>query len=328
MRRRDVIVFFGGIASAWPVVARAEKSEMRRIGVLMTVPAEDQNGRNRVAAFLHALRERGWMEGRNVSFDFRWTDDGELLRQRELLHQYAVELVALAPDVILAGSGLAMEVLHKVNHTVPVVFTATINPLPYVKSLSRPEGNATGFSNIDSTFSVKYLEILKEIAPATTRAAVLRPPGFPTQFAAIKALAPSLGVEVSPVEMSDTAEIGRAVGKFATEPNGGLIVIASSHATVYSKLIVDLAARHRLPAVYPNRLHVVAGGLVSYGPVFLDQFRGAADYVDRILKGAKPGDLPVRTPSKYEMALNLKTAKALDLSVPQIVLVRANEIME
>jgi putative ABC transport system substrate-binding protein len=329
MRRRDVIVFFGGIASAWPLLARAEKSEMRRIGVLMTVPAEDQNGRNRVAAFREVLQERGWIEGSNVRFDFRWTDDGELLRQRELPRQRAAELVALAPDVILAGSGLAMELLHEVTHTMPVVFTATINPLPYVKSLSRPEGNATGFSNIDSTFSVKYLEILKEIAPATTRVAVLRPPGFPAQFAAIKALAPSLGVSVSPIEMRDAAEIGRAVGEFATEPNSGLIVIASSHATIYSKLIVDLAARHRLPAVYPNRLHVAAGGLISYGPAFLDQFRGAADYVDRILKGAKPGDLPVRTPSKYEMALNLKTAKALDLlPVPQIVLVRADEIIE
>jgi putative ABC transport system substrate-binding protein len=328
MRRRDIILLLGGLASAWPAVARAEKSEMRRIGVLMSVPAEDQNGQDRIAAFGHALQERGWTEGINVRIDFRWADNRELLRERELLRQYADELVALAPDVILAGSGLAMEALHQTNRTVPVVFTATINPLPYVKSLSRPEGNATGFSISESTFSVKYLEILKEIAPATTRAAVLRPPGFPTQFAAIKALAPSLGVEVSPVELSDAAEIGLAIGKFATEPNGGLIVIASSPATVFSKLIVDLAARHRLPAVYPNRLHVVAGGLVSYGPAFLDQFRGAADYVDRILKGAKPGDLPVRTPSKYEMALNLKTAKALDLSVPQIVLVRADEIIE
>jgi len=329
MRRRDVVVFLGGIASAWPVIARAEKSEMRRIGVLMTVPAEDQNGRNRIAAFRQTLQERGWIEGRNVRFNFRWTDYGELLRQRELLRQHVAELVALAPDVILAGSGLAMEVLHEVNRTVPVVFTATINPLPYVKSLGRPEGNATGFSNIDSTFSVKYLEILKEIAPATTRTAVLRPPGFPSQFAAIKALAPSLGVEVSPVEMGSADEIGRAIAKFATEPNGGLVVIASSPATVHSKLIVELAARHRLPTVYPNRLHVVAGGLVSYGPEFLDQFRGAADYVDRILKGAKPGHLPVRTPSKYEMALNLKTAKALDLlPLPQIVLARADEIIE
>jgi putative tryptophan/tyrosine transport system substrate-binding protein len=328
MRRRDIILLLGGLASAWPAVARAQKSGMRRIGVLMSVSAEHPTGRDRVATFLQALRERGWAVANNVTIDFRWAEDRELPRQRELLRQYAAELVALGPDVILAGSGLAMEALHEVNRTVPVVFTATINPLAYVKSLSRPEGNATGFSITESSFSAKYLEILKEIAPATTRAAVLRPPGFPSQFAAIKALAPSLGVEVRPVEMGDDAEIEHAIAEFAAEPNGGLIVIASAPAAAYSKLIIDLAARHRLPAVYPNRLHVVAGGLVSYGPVFLDQFRGAADYVDRILRGAKPGDLPVRTPSKYEMALNLKTANALGLLVPQIVLARANEVIE
>jgi len=328
MRRRDVIFFLGGLASAWPTVARAQKSGMRRIGVLMAVSAEDQNGRDRVATFLQGLRERGWKEDVNVTIDFRWAEVQELPRQREMLRQYATELVALAPDVILAGSGLAMEALHQVNRTVPVVFTATINPLAYVKSLSRPEGNATGFSAIEFNFSAKYLELLKQIAPATTRAAVLRPPGFPSQFAAIKALTPSLGIEVSPIEMRDAAEIERAIAEFAAEPHGGLIVTASSLAIIHSKLIIELAARHRLPALYPNRLHAVAGGLMSYGPVFLDQFRGAADYVDRILKGAKPGDLPVRTPSRYETALNLKTAKALGLDVPQIVLARADEIIE
>jgi putative tryptophan/tyrosine transport system substrate-binding protein len=328
MRRRDVIFFLGGLASAWPTVARAQKSGMRRIGVVMAVSAEDENGRDRVATFLQGLRERGWKEDVNMTIDFRWAEVQELPRQREMLRQYATELVALAPDVILAGSGLAMEALHQVNRTVPVVFTATINPLAYVKSLSRPEGNATGFSITESTFSAKYLEILKDIAPATTRAAVLRPAGFPSQFAAIQALAPSLGVKVSPVEMGDAAAIKRAIAEFATEPNGGLIVTASSLATVHSKLIIDLAARHRLPAVYPNRIHAVAGGLISYGPVFLDQFRGAADYVDRILKGTKPGDLPVRTPSRYETALNLKTANALGISVPHIVLARADEIIE
>lgn len=324
MRRRDAIVFLGGLVSAWPAVACAQKPGMRRIGVLMAVSAEDQNGHDRVTTFLHALQERGWTERTNVTIEFRWTKD------RELLRQYAAELVALAPDVILAGNGLATDALYQLTHTIPIVFTATNNPVGfgYVKSLSRPGGNATGFSNIEATFSAKYLEILKEIAPATTRAAILRPPGFAVQFAAIQALAPSLGVRVSPVEMGDAAEIKHAIAEFATEPNGGLVVIASSFATVQSKLIIDLAARHRLPAVYPNRLHVAAGGLVSYGPVFLDQFREAADYVDRILKGAKPGDLPVRTPNKYEMALNLKTATALGLSVPQIVLVRADEIIE
>jgi putative ABC transport system substrate-binding protein len=328
MRRRDVIFVFGGIASGWPVVARAQKSGMRRIGVLMAVSAEDENGRDRVATFLQALREKGWKEGVNVTIDFRWAEVQELPRQREMLREYAVELVALEPDVILAGSGLAMEALHQTTRKVPVVFTATINPLAYVKSLNQPGGNATGFSITESTFSAKYLEILKDIAPATTRAAVLRPAGFPSQFATIQALAPSLGVKVSPVEMGDSVEITRAIAEFAAEPNGGLIVTASSLATVHSKLIIDLAARHRLPAVYPNRIHAVAGGLISYGPVFLDQFRGAAEYVDRILKGTKPGDLPVRTPRKYETALNLKTAMALGLDVPQIVLARADEIIE
>jgi ABC-type uncharacterized transport system substrate-binding protein len=330
IRRRDAIVFLGALASAWPAVARAQKTGMRRIGVLMSVSAEDQNGRDRVATFRHALQDRGWTEGLNVTFDFRWAEDPELPRQRELLRQYAAELVAFAPDVILAGSGLAMDALHQTTRDLPIVFTATNNPVGfgYVKSLSRPGGNATGFSNTETSFSAKYLELLKQIAPATTRAAVLRPPGFAVQFGAIKTLAPSLGVEVSPVDMRDAAEIERAIGEFAAEPNGGLIVIASSPSTVYSKVIIELAARHRLPAVYPNRLHVVAGGLVSYGPAFLDQFRVAADYVDRILKGAKPGDLPVQTPNRYETALNLKTAKALGLAVPKTVLARADELIE
>jgi putative ABC transport system substrate-binding protein len=322
MRRRDVIVFLGGIASVWPAAARAQKSGMRRIGVLMAVPAEDQNGRDRVTVFRQALRERGWTEGLDVRIEFRWAED------RERLRQYAAELVALAPDVILAGGGLAMEALQPATRTVPIVFTATVNPLRYVASLNRPGGNATGFSNIEFGFTTKYLELLTQIAPATTRVAVLRTPGFPAQFAAIKALAPSLRVEASPVEMRDAAEIERAIAEFATEPNGGLIVTASNLATVHSKLIIGLAARHRLPAVYPNRLHVVAGGLVSYGPAFLDQFRGAADYIDRILKGARPGDLPVQTPSRYETALNLKTARTLGLSVPRIVLARADEIID
>jgi putative tryptophan/tyrosine transport system substrate-binding protein len=294
----------------------------------MAVPSEDQNGRNRIDAFLGALQKRGWTEGLNVRFDFRWTESRELLRERELLRQYAAELVALKPDVILAGSGLAMEALHETTRIVPVVFAATINPLAYAKSLSRPAGNATGFSAIEFNFSAKYLELLKQIAPATTRAGVLRPPGFPSQFAAIKALAPSLGVEVSPIEMHDAAEIEHAIAEFAAQPHGGLIVIASSVATVHSKLIIELAARHRLPTIYPNRLHAAAGGLMSYGPAFLDQFRGAADYVDLILNGAKPGDLPVRTPNRYETALNLKTAMALGLEVPPIVLARADEVFE
>lgn len=325
MRRRDLIAFLGSIAFAQPSSGSAQKTGMRRIGVLMSLPAEDQNGHDRIAAFRQALRERGWAEGLNVRLDVRWADD-----RKELLRKYAAELVALAPDVILAGSGLAVLALQQATRTIPIVFTATTNPVAfgYVGSLSRPGGNITGFSNVEFPFSTKYLELLKEIAPATTRAAVLRPPGFRLQFGAIAALAPAYQVAVSPVEMRDAAEIERAVAEFATEPKGGLIITASSHATVYSKVIIDLAARYRLPAVYPNRLHVASGGLVSYGPAFLDQFRQAADYVDRVLKGANPGDLPVQTPSTYEMALNLKTAKALGLIVPRIVLARATEIIE
>jgi putative tryptophan/tyrosine transport system substrate-binding protein len=210
------------------------------------------------------------------------------------------------------------------------VFTATVNPVGfgYVESLSRPGGNATGFSNIELDFTGKYVELLKELAPDTTRVAVLRPPGFRYQFDAIKERAPSLGVEVSPIEMSDAATIERAVAEFAAKPNGALLITAAAPATVFSKLIIALAAQYRLPALYPNRLHVVAGGLASYGPAFLEQFRGAADYVHRILNGARPSDLPVQTPSRYETALNLKTARALGLSVPRILLLRADEVID
>jgi len=292
--------------------------------VLMPIPAEDQNVRDRLAAFRQALQAHGWMEGLNVRIDTRATGD------REVLHQYAAELVALAPDVILAGNGLATAVLKQATRTVPIVFASTNNPVGfgYVESLSRPGGNITGFSNIEFDFTGKYLELLKEISPVTTRAAVLRPPGFPSQLAAIKAAAPTFHIEVSPIEMRSVAEIQRAIAEFAAEPNSGLIITSSILATIHSKLIIDLAAHHRLPAVYPNRFHVVAGGLASYGPAFLDQFRGAADYVDRILKGAKPGDLPVQTPSRFELALNLKTARTLGLSVPRIVLLRADEVIE
>jgi putative ABC transport system substrate-binding protein len=326
MRRRDFIFLIGGITSACPTVARTQERAMRRIGVLMTVPAEDQ-GRERVTVFLQALQERGWREGLNVRFDFRWADDAGAT---ELLRQYAAELVALMPDVILAGSGNAMPALLRATRTVPIVFTSTVNPVGrgYVESLSRPGGNATGFINVEAGFSAKYLELLKQIAPDIRRAAVLLPPTIALQFAAIKAVAPSLGMEVRPVEMRDAAEIERAIAEFAAEPNSGLIVAPGYTATLHSKLIIGLAARHRLPAVYPNRVHVAAGGLVSYGPAFLDQFRQAADYVDRILRGATPGNLPVQAPTRYEMALNLKTAKTLGLAVPRIVLWRADELID
>jgi putative tryptophan/tyrosine transport system substrate-binding protein len=324
MKRRDFIAGLGS-AVAWSVVARAQQGErVRRIGVLMSVPPEDQNGRDRVAVFRQALQAHGWMEGLNVRIGTRATGE------RKVLDHYAAELVALAPDVILAGSGLATEVLQQATHTVPIVFASTNNPVGfgYVKSLCRPGGNMTGFSNIEFDFSKKYLELLKDISPVTTRAAVLRPPGFPSQLAAITAAALSLHVQASPVEMRGVAQIQRAIAEFAAEPNSGLIVTASSLATIHSKLIIDLAARHRLPAVYPNRLHVVAGGLASYGPAFLDQFRGAADYVDRILRGEKPADLPVQLPTKFEMVVNLKTAKALGLTIPETVLATADEVIQ
>jgi putative ABC transport system substrate-binding protein len=328
MRRRDLLALLGVFAWAWPFAAGAEDPGLRRIGMLMPITTEDPTGRERDAVFLRALRERGWIEGRNLRIDRRWATS-----EPNLVQKYVTELVALAPDVILAGGGGVLPELQKATRSIPIVFTNAIDPVArgFVESLARPGGNTTGFINIEVDFSAKYLELLKEIAPAVTRAAVLRSPGFSEkagQFGVIKSAAPSLGREVSPIEMRDADEIERAITAFAGEPNGGLIVTASSQATVHSRLIVALAARYKLPAVYPNRLHVAAGGLVSYGPVFLDQYRRAADYVDRILKGTKPGDLPVQAPIKYEMAVNLKTARDLGLAVPRIVLVRANEIME
>jgi putative tryptophan/tyrosine transport system substrate-binding protein len=291
----------------------------------MPITAEDPTGSERDAVFRHALEERGWIEGRNLRINRRWAEFNH-----DLVQKYPAELVALEPEVILAGGGRVVTELQMATRSIPIVFTAAIDPvsLGYVASLARPGGNTTGFINIDFDFSAKYLELLKKIAPIVTRAAVLRSPGYPAMFGVVKRLAPLLRMEVSPIEMRDADEIERAITAFAAEPNGGLVVTSSSQATVHSRLIVALAARYKLPAVYPNRLHVAAGGLVSYGPVFLDQYRRAADYVDRILKGTNPADLPVQAPIKYEMAVNLKTARDLGLDVPRIVLVRANEILE
>jgi putative tryptophan/tyrosine transport system substrate-binding protein len=334
MRRRDLLALLGVFAWAWSAAAGAQDRGLRRIGILMPITAEDPTGSERDAVFLRALQERGWIEGRNLRIDRRWAEFDHAVVQK-----YATELVALAPEVILAGGGGVVTELQKATRSIPIVFTAAIDPVSrgYVASLARPGGNTTGFINIEFGFGAKYLELLKEIAPTVTRAAVLRSPGFPGMFNVIKKYIeqsnieqskPTLKMEASPIEMRDADEIERAVTAFAAEPNGGLIVTASSQATVHSSLIVALAARHKLPTVYPNRLHVAAGGLVSYGPVFIDQYRRAADYVDRILKGAKPADLPVQAPLKYEMAVNLKTARDLGLHVPRIVFVRASEIME
>jgi putative ABC transport system substrate-binding protein len=328
MRRRDLLALLGGSTWAWSAAASAQDSGLRRIGILMPITTEDRTGSEREAVFVRALRERGWIEGRNLRIDRRWATF-----EHDLVQKYVKELVALAPAVILAGGGGVVAELQKATRSIPIVFTNAIEPvaLGYVASLGKPGGNATGFINIEYDFSAKYLELLKEIAPTVTRAAVLRSPGFSEtagQFGVIRRVAPSLGMEVSPIEMRDADEIERAITAFAAEPNGGLIVTASSQATVHSRLIVALAARYKLPAVYPNRLHVAAGGLASYGPVFLDQYRRAADYVDRILKGTKPADLPVQAPVRYEMALNLKTAKAIDLTIPERLLAIADEVIE
>ncbi len=297
MRRREFIVFLGGFASASLVAACAQKSDgVRRIGVLWPLAAEDPQGQERDAAFRQALKDRGWSEGRNVSIDVRWAA-GDLAQAR----RYAAELVTLAPDVILAGGGLVVSALQQATRTVPIVFTATRDPvlLGIVASLAHPGGNTTGFINYESSFSAKWLELLKEIAPGVARAGLLRDPGFREQIAAMEAVAPSLHVETIAIDMHDAGQIERAITAFAAEP-----------------------------VVYPVRFDVLAGGLISYGPNSPDQYRRAADYVDRILSGAKPADLPVQTPARYEMVINLTTARALGLTIPRTVLRRADEIIE
>ena len=288
---------------------------MRRIGVLMYLAADDAEGQARLAAFTQALQQLGWSDGRNLRIDTRWATADDIRR-------HAAELAALAPDVLVAGTGTAtVAPLLQATRTVPIVFVTVIDPVGagFVASLARPGGNATGFTIYEYSMSGKWLELLKEIAPRVTRAAVLRDPAVASgigQFGAVQIVAPSLGVELSPVDVRDAGEIERAVTAFARGLNGGLIVTASALAIVHRELIIALAARHKLPAVYPARFYVTAGGLISYGPDLIDQFRRAAGYVDRILKGEKPADLPVQAPTKYELVINLKTAKALGLDVP------------
>ncbi|MFL5039140.1 MAG: ABC transporter substrate-binding protein [Xanthobacteraceae bacterium] len=302
---------------------------MRRIGVLMASTADDPDYQARIGAFQQGLQQLGWSDGRNVHIDTRWATT-----KPDDIRRHAAELAALAPDVILAGTGTAtVAPLLQATRTVPIVFAVVIDPVGagFVNSLARPGGNATGFTLFEYGMSGKWLELLKEIAPRVTRAAVLRDPAIASgigQFAAAQALAPSLGVELIPVDVGDAGEIERAVTAFARSSNGGLIVTASTLATRHRDLIIALAARLRLPAVYAYRYLVTAGGLISYGPDFIDQFRRAAGYVDRILKGEKPADLPVQSPTKYELAINLKTARALGLEVPQSVLARADEVIE
>jgi putative ABC transport system substrate-binding protein len=329
MRRREFIGLIGG-AVAWPIKARAQQADrMRRIGVLMGSAADDSESQARIAAFAQGLAQLGWADGRNVRIDTRWaTTNADDIRR------HAAELAALAPDVILAASGTAtVAPLLQATRTVPIVFVLAIDPVGagFVASLARPGGNATGFTIFEYGMSGKWLELLKEIAPRVTRAAVLRDPAIASgigQFATVQAVAPSLGVELSPVDVRDAPEIERAVTAFARSGNGGMIVTASPLATRHRDLIITLAARHKLPAVYAGRWFVTGGGLLSYGPDYVEQFRQAAGYVERILKGEKPADLPVQASTKYELVINLKTAKALGLTIPQSVLARADEVIE
>jgi putative ABC transport system substrate-binding protein len=330
MRRRDFITLLGSTAAAWPLAARAQQPErMRRIGVLMSPSSDDPQGPSLITAFAQGLQALGWTAGSNVRIDYRWGANNT-----DLFRKYAAELVALSPDVILGTAGSIVGALQQASHTVPIVFVTVIDPVGggWVASLARPGGNATGFSSFEFSMGGKWLELLKEIAPRVTRVAVIRDPSVPAGsglFAAIQTVAPSFGVELTPVGVHDADEIGHGITAFARGSNGGLIVVGpTSSLALHRNLIVTLAAQHRLPTVYHAHLFVTAGGLISYETDPVDQYRRAATYVDRILKGEKPADLPVQAATKYELVINLKTAKALDLDVPQSVLSRADEVIE
>ena len=330
MRRREFVGLCGALAATWPIALRAQQGErVRRIGVLMASTLDDPESQARIAAFQQSLQQLGWIDGRNVSIDTRWATTNP-----DDIRRHAAELAALTPDVILAGTGTAtVAPLLQATRTVPIVFALVIDPVGagFVDSLPRPGGNATGFTVFEYGMSGKWLELLKQLSPAVTRAAVLRDPTIASgigQFAAVQAVAPSLGVDLSAVDVRDAGEIERAITAFARSSNGGLIVTANALATRHRELIITLAAQHRLPAVYPYRRFVDDGGLVSYGPDFVDQYRQAAGYIDRVLKGEKPAEMPVQAPIKYGIVINLKTIKSLDLTVPPAVLARADEAIE
>ena len=328
MRRRDFIGVVVGLA-AWPIAARAQKrGEIRRIGVLMNRAADDPQGQARLLAFRHALQQLGWSDGYNMRIETRWGED-DVERERT----YAAELVGLAPDVILASGSLSVAALQRVTHTLPIVFAAVSDPVGagFVDTLSRPGGNTTGFMLFEYSLSGKWLELLKQVAPRVTQAGIVRVPNLPSaaaEFASLQAVARYIGVEITPLNIRDPGQIERAVAAFARSANNGLILPPSASGSVHRNLIITLAARYKLPAVYTYRFAVTEGGLISYGPDAVDQFRRAAGYVDRILKGEKPGDLPVEVPTKYELVINLKTAEALGLDVPTTLLARADEIIE
>jgi ABC-type uncharacterized transport system substrate-binding protein len=326
MRRRNLIALLGG-AAAWPLAARAQQSErLRRIGVLHP-SVDNQDNKARLVAFQQQLQQLGWTEGHNVRIDYRFA-----AANPENFHKYAAELVALMPDVILAP-GISLGHVLQATRTVPIVFAIAVDPVGsgLIESLSRPGGNATGFLQFEYDLCAKWLELLKEIVPSVTRAAVLRDPNASTgigQFAVIQSVARSVGIEVTPLNLREASETERAITAFARSSNGGLIVAAGALADAQRDPIIELAAKNELPAVYWERSLVNSGGLISYGADFIDQFRHAADYVDRILKGAKPGNLPVQAPNKYQLVINLKTAKALGLTVPPSLLARADEVIE
>jgi putative tryptophan/tyrosine transport system substrate-binding protein len=322
MRRREFITLLGGAVVAWPLATHAQQAErMRRIGVLMGLPATDPESSRRLMAFRQGLQELGWTEGRNVRIDARWATGD------------AAELIALDPDVILAIGSTTLGPLQRTTRTVPIVFALVADPVGggFVEGLARPGGNATGFTLFEYSISGKWLQLLKEIAPRMTRAAFLRDHASPSgigQFAALQSAASSIGVEVSPANVRDADEIERSIATFARASNGGLIVTTTSVAIVHRELILELAARHKLPAIFWDRFYVSAGGLISYGADTIDQCRRAADYVDRILKGERPANLPVQAATKYQLVINLKTARALGLDVPPSLLARADEVIE
>ena len=329
MRRRDFIkVIAGSTAATWPLLARAQQSERaRHIGVLMNVSESDRNGQARFAAFLQGMQQLGWSDGRNLRIDTRWGGNDAKMRKN------AAELVALAPEIIVASGSASMGPLMQISGTVPIVFLTVPDPVGagYVNSLARPGGNATGFLLFEYSIGGKWLDLLKQIAPEVNRVAVLRDSAISAglgQYGAVQSAASSFGVEVSAVNLRDASEIERDIAAFGATPGGGLIVSGSPPATVHRRLIIALAARHKLPAIYYERYFVADGGLISYGASTIDPFRRAANYVDRILKGEKPADLPVQAPTKYELVINLKTAKALGLTIPPSVLARADEVIE
>ena len=328
MRRREFVTLFGGAAVAWPLVARAQQPErVRRVGILNILGSDDPEAQTRTTVFEQTLQQLGWTVGRDLKIETR-----QVGNDLDRIRRYAAELVALAPDVILSIGSLPIAALQQATRTIPIVFVNAPDPVGagFVESMAHPGGNITGFSNFEYSMSGKWAELLKQIAPNVTRALVLRDPtsaGGIGQFAAVRSVAQSLGVELTPVNVRDTDEIERTVAAFTRSGNGGVIVTTGGTGA-RRKLIISLAARHKLPSVYPYRYYAVDGGLITYGPNSSDQFRRAAGYVDRILKGEQPADMPVQAPTKYELVVNLKTAKALGLTIPQSLLATADEVIE